>query len=351
MKKIGFIATLLGALVGGFSSTAAFADCNPCCAPSCCELTFCGGKFKVGADWLYGKAQQDGLLIGEIETNVLTTTPTTADGHHIRPKFDYENGFRVYGGFELPCDQWELGAAYVYTPGKGSTGFHTPAINLPVGTTQTVEGFINTGETLLSGLSGSWKSNLNQVDLEFSRTIKCGECFKLRPHIGARAAWGNQKYHVASTLLVPITIDLVTEDFPLGTTTQYDHYKQKFQGYGVEGGLWAEYNLSCGLSVVGHVGGSVLYSKFNTHHRIEEATVTPTTTTLLSVDTDHDTIWTAIPTVEYFAGLQYADNMCDYDFSIHVGYAQQVFFDLNRMTRQDGNYSFQGLVLGADVAF
>ena len=58
----------------------------------------------------------------------------------------------------------------------------------------------------------------------------------------------------------------------------------------------------------------------------------------------HDHITTATPTVDYFIGLQFADQLCDLSFAVRCGWEQHVIFDTNRIFG-NGNLSAQGLTL------
>lgn len=85
---------------------------------NCCEWSMCDGRFTVGAEWLYWKTQSD-FEIGDVivfeesrddpYTQITKCTPKRFD-------FQYDNGFRVYAGYELPCDCWDVGVSYVYLP-------------------------------------------------------------------------------------------------------------------------------------------------------------------------------------------------------------------------------------------
>ena len=117
MKKNSFLLNLLGiALCCGPVAQIAADSCYPTSA-SYCDWSFCDGKITLGADWLYWQVQEDGLNLGTAET----ATPnfglaTDLDKHNTNPKFQYENGYRVNIGYELPCDSWDLDIAYTYMP-------------------------------------------------------------------------------------------------------------------------------------------------------------------------------------------------------------------------------------------
>lgn len=392
MKKFALTTLLLGALTGGFASSAVADDCcfNPC-APPCCEWSFCDGKFRVGADYLYWKTEADNLQVGSRTTtgSVSLHVPTISTGtgsgsgsgsgsassgsvafsgsgsgtssaatipdalltDHFHPNFKYDSGFRVWLGYELPCDLWEVSVAYTYLPSRASTGIESVTLPVATGNQINIDGIplpvplVVPGVGTFPGLESTaarWSTTFQYIDVDLARTVRFGECFRLRPHIGFRAAWGtqtlNQVYAFDTTVIG-------------GPTTLFSHEKEKYQGYGLEGGLWADYHLGYGLSVVGHVGGSILYTKIKNHAQEFIFTAGATPPGIGFAEVHSGTQHTAIPSLDYFAGLQYADNFCDFDFNLHIGWEQHVWFDLSRLRGRNGNFSQQGLTAGLEVGF
>ncbi len=345
MKKFAFTSLLLGALMGGLASQATAADCAPCqpdCAP-CCGF----GTFKAGADWLYWKTHTDVVSPTSIQT---TYTDGDASSKSIQQKFDYKSGYRVNVGYELPGDLWEVNASYTYVPTRASSGdvFIAPA-------THQATQLINTSNTYNNGIStatfyhGKTSMNLSGVDVDISRTILCGESlnFSLRPHIGFRGVWIDQKYHENVILS---TSNTNSTNYGVSAT------KIDFQGYGVEGGLWSEWKFCNGLSIVGHVGGSILYSRFKQTGFTRETDVATdgTTTTPYNLDSTLVT-YDGTPTVDYFVGLQYENCFCNTNWNVHIGWEQHIWFNLCEINVQvtggATHISYQGLTLGLEVGF
>ncbi len=331
------------------------------CAPACCEWSLCDGKVRVGADFLWDIVQVDGLKAGE-HNFVGTRSTRNGDGTSTVPFHDHtdvhvkdiwESAFRVFASYEIPCCEWEVGAIYTYHPAHAKTPSHSDHENSEE-TNVNDEYFTSIARgDHLSSLRGKYHSNLNQFDLDLSRQVKFGECFRIRPHVGFRAAWADQQYDIVSVLSEE-------ED---GTRGYKDIYKQDFEGYGLEAGLFATWEIGCGFSIVGHFGGSVLYSEFFASHGVRgfnnacdftthrfENTCTPTEDSRSSHKAK-----TVIPTVEYFAGLEYENHFCEFEVRARVGWEQQVYFDFNRFDSPfslgNGNYTASSVVIGADVAF
>lgn len=362
MRKFVFITLLFGASTGGLAASA-FADNGSGdgnCAPDCREWSFCDGKFKIGGEWRLNQVKEDGLYIGSL--NTMGTVPTNLveiiQPNNIHSFGDRTSGYRAYAAYEFPCCAWELGAIYTYTQANAQTGKVVP------GAGQTLTSFYTQGSSNpLSLLQGKWNSNLNQLDIDFSRGLIFGKCFGMRPHIGVRVAWGDQNYHVNAQFVAPLVVASSMPFFlPIGTANVADHLRQKFHGCGIEGRLDSTWDVGYGLSIVGYFGGSVLYSRIDVDNRQLASSVpimpsddVSTAPALLSENLDKDRLYTAIPTVEYFVGLEYEAEFCEFEIAAYVGWEQQVYFNLNHFTtyvsKGFGNYSVSSVIVGAEVGF
>lgn len=354
MKKHTLYYNLIGAALCAVASPLAAADfCNPC--SNNYEWSCCDGKINFGADWLYWKVTEDNLSLGDIinATDDVAVHNTDFRLTDVDQKFKYTSGFRVNLGYEMPCDCWGVNVNYTYMPSNSSSNsfsgefdelrsFFPNIVNFPI--------FLVGSESFLPNLlsiSSKWDLTANNIDVDIGRTLCFGECIKVRPHIGFRATWFDQKLktHIATENLDGYDLSTVEADFL---------FKENFRGYGVEGGLWGEWQIGCGLSFIGHVGGSILYSKIHTKQSffaLESATfgTVPEFSNTLTGQSCH-TVWTATPTMDYFVGLQYADCICDMLFAARVGWEQHVIFNANRLAH-DGNLGAQGLTLGFEVGF
>lgn len=331
MKKNTIIFNLVAAILCGFTAPAAADFCGQN-YNDCCEWSLLDGKVSVGADWLYWKVQQDGVLPGSVVTTTTVDSLTTTSSRRSHPSFKWDSGFRVNLGYELPCDCWDVNLAYTYIPSHAR-------INNFVADAETVR-FVPVDGASFAAYTSKWDFNGNNIDLDLGRTVAFGECLTVRPHVGFRTTWFDQKFRS-----VGINGD-VTQTATIATTS----IKEKFQGYGVEAGLWTDYKLGCGVSLVGHFGGSILYSKFKINSTAVSALVVENAETITAIDYSSESFYAATPSVDYFIGLQYADTLCDTIFKARLGWEQHVLFDTNRYL-SSGNLSTQGLTLGVDVGF
>lgn len=372
MKKSSLFAVTLGLLASGMTNQIVAQDCGTNYS-NCCNTSYCDGKFKVGAEWLYWKGEQDNMVLAQtVAGSSDNTTPAflLSDTCDVQSNYKYTNGFRINVGYELPCNGWEANVIYTnlpihaqsktinaITPTNAQNPGSGPYFIIEPNTFYLILQQLN--EALRLALPSNsdfqtfqqkWNLNLNQVDLDIGRTICFNDCISIRPHAGFRALWYTDKQRAVFTG----TSSFGTEDPPTSTFESNVSFKDKFTGYGVEAGLWGTWQIGGGVSLIGHFGGSILYSKFVLNEDIESVVVNtfteePSETipfTTAFTDTNH----AATPTVDYFLGLEYADVMCDMSFAIRAGWEQHVYFETNRFF-QAGNLSTQGLTLGLEVGF
>lgn len=337
MKKFAFTTLLLGALLGGFTTSASADDCCYQTPSYCDDTSLCYGKFTVNGDWLYWKVEQESLYYADLLTNLSSANvPNSTYDKALTPNFHYTNGFRVGIGYELPGDEWKFGVVYTYIPGHGKSN------NTTENSTQSISQDFS--DDLASTYKTKWNLNFSYLDIDLARSISCGESFRLSPHIGFRGAWMNQKFHSSSIL---------STSTARSTNYGYGKVEETLNGYGIEGGLWGEWNIGFNFSFVGHVGGSILYSKFKGKFDTTQVNVAADGTETTPIDqSNRFPITTSTPSVDYFVGLQYAANLCNFDVSAHIGWEQHIFFNmLNQVVNPEGNLSAQGLTLGLAVGF
>ena len=125
---------------------------------------------------------------------------------------------------------------------------------------------------------------------------------------------------------------------------------EKMFGIGIEGGIWADWHIWGGCSLIGHAGGSIMCSNFRNKAQMN----------LITNDPDNapeglihykDHVLTGTPSLDYFLGLQYCTCLWSSVVNVRIGWEEHVFFDVNQMSVNGGNLTLQGLTLGAAVAF
>jgi hypothetical protein len=329
------------------------------------EWSVGSGKFKIGAAWLYWQVNQDNLIAG---TFIRENAEGVRFSKPIGINQQWNSGYRVNIGYEF-CDCWELELYYTNIPVRTHSRHHRLDDNfddsIVLSDQFCFSDFIDPAP--LNSLRNKWRSELSWLDLDISREVCFGECLTVRPHIGFRTLWNNRTYHIHGTFVDPstaVTVPGAVDPFFAA------HLKDDLTGYGAEGGLWGNYELGCGLSIVGHFGGSILYTKHRTHQAAANANYFVSTTPIVgAVASDSDDVssdlveayldpiyskhshFFGIPTMDYFIGVQYQSTFCDFILTTTLGWEQHIFFDINRLSRNHGNLSAQGLTLNFEAAF
>ena len=307
------------------------------------EWSVGSGKFKIGGAWLYWQMHQDNLEAADIvrvhsESGARSCRPVS-----INQKWN--SGFRVNVGYEF-CDCWELGLIYTDLPHRSHSRHHR--LENDIDSFDLSSGFyfshlINPAN--LNALRTKWRSDLSWLDLDISRTVCFGECFTIRPHVGFRTLWNNRRFHVHGEFANP---DSAVAVQGASDPCFVARLRDDLTGYGAEGGLWANYELGCGLSIVGHFGGSILYAKHRTHQGSADANFfldnpSPGVSVegavaaegedshreaqevlLNPVHWRHSQFF-GVPTMDYLIGVQYESTFCDFILTTTLAWEQHVF--------------------------
>lgn len=314
--------------------------CEPACIDEspCVQNNDCAGRFTVGGDWLYWKIEQEQMEIGANVTISDVDGTATITSDVIRPKFKYSSGYRVFADYTLPASEWKITAAYTHAPTSASVS----ATEDPVGIPMDFISLFSVNFPLLNAISqvmfdsasASWNAQMNYLDLDIARTFQPHERFEVTPHLGLRGLWSHQKF----------VIEGIGTDANIAFLS---NLKGKTDGLGVEGGLWGTLKVADGFSIVGHFGGSVMYTKFKNSGSLDGNQ----DDTLLHIEYS-DNLYKNIAMVDSFVGLRYMTQFSEFGVSVHVGWEQHILFDLNQFSiTGDGNLTMQGLTLGAGLSF
>lgn len=296
-------------------------ECSPC---PC---------FEIGADWLYWNADQSNLVLasevfsedGTVNTNVLSTD------------FKARNGYRIFADYTFCNNEWNIGAIFTHALGKGNDSANVDPESIDTSfivlNSTSFPIFNSLIGLFLSSVSYDWDLRLNYFDLDLSRPYPLCSSLVINPHIGFRGLWMRQNLNLRGFV-------------PAVTATVNTTMKDKMNAYGVEGGMEANWNIACGFSIIGHLGGSLLYAKINTEQNFV-ATDGDVVTIHVS-DTTHN----ASPTIDSFIGLQYVNNCWGCPINLHGGWEQHIIFEANHFQIfNNANLTVQGLTLGGSLCF
>ena len=311
------------------------------------EYSWHKDRFHIGVDWLYWIAKEDNLGLGATVNDYPGDLKSVDIGIN-SSEFKYRSGFRVSTAYRFPVREWNLGLEYTYLPihsmtvKKSAIGqFDTPHSEFIAGIDRNyaiLEAF--TATSAIQAISSYWKGNLNNIDLDLARSIPLLGCINLIPHIGLRAAWLQQTMFIDLNLFTP----------SINNATFLEFFgDQQYTGYGVQGGIGANWNLGWGFSFCGHLGGSILYSLFQVDQEVHGFLVRDGLEVVnahLKVD-----ITRATPTFDCFLGVQYQFPLFGRWIDAHVGWEQHIFFDMNFIGVFGGNFTTQGLNAGLGITF
>lgn len=306
------------------------------CIPECACESDCG-TFSFGADWLYWKVEQQKMQVGA----EVTLTPGINDNFSIhskvlKPKFKTDSGYRIFADYVTPNNCWRVEAAYTHVPSKA--GFNH--VGNPATSTFNFISLFGTNFPLLNAISSEsfnslnsqWDVDVNYFDLDLSRTFTfCDCCLEIRPHLGIRGEWIDQKFIIGGTNTLSFTSTM----------------KGRLSGIGLEGGLWGGWNMGCGFQLIGHVGGSIVYAKSHNRGRLV-GTMNGATTTVDYSDNSH----LSLPSADSFIGIAYSNCLFNHVVQLHVGWEHHLILNTNQFSISgDEEMTLQGLTLGGSIAF
>lgn len=301
------------------SSLSVASDCCYTSSVDCCDDP-CGClPVRVEADYLLWQLRtpyDHSSVITEVSTDVTKEKYYGDD-------YDYKSGFRLgvyYDGLFSCLDVGVIWTTYY-------TSFHD---SIDIDSNQNFRIDSDVDE-----LSIKKQVNFNYVDLDFSSRFCPTCCLSLRPHIGLRALWLNFNSRAEFSGDIGTTTD---------TLHINRHYRDEDSGIGLQGGLWAEWQLGCGFSLVGHFGGSVLLYEDQYRFKLNAVTKDSSGNELTNVlEEECETIKSSQQTFDYFLGVKYNTRLCNNDVYVQVGW-EHIFLNFEY-------YQFQGLTVGLGTSF
>lgn len=356
-----------------------------------------GHGFSVGADFLFWKTREDGLVYGVQNTATPATgtlavpaTPThvITKGHALNVAQRWTPGFRVQAGFDPQGDKmdgWDFNAAWTHMSVKpkknnsavlatatGTAGgpYIMPSLQNPAYMGSNAEAppvfaGIPTGSLDFAySAQAAWNLKLNLVDLELGKEFYAGnsKTFSLRPHFGVRYA--SVKQDLATTYLSWTTpASVPTAPTAASTITSVITNDQKATGFGVRGGIDAEYGIPMGsdscVSIYGKLAASLLMTKFDVSNSSGLSAVGAFGATSPAVghykgDVDNNSDHATKAVADLDLGVQWEKGFSGnkYWLTVAAGWEQHIFFNHNRMIRFVDNAATGNFINnGGDLAF
>jgi hypothetical protein len=320
----------------------------------------------ITADYILWKAYEEGLAYaydGVANAPTPVNPSSASSGEVLRPKFEWESGFKIGLGNKFSHDGWDIYAQYTWLRSDAESDEEEEDCCV----TETVIAKSNywlataaCPEAVLMGEEGSkWRLNsFNVLDLELGRDFYISKFLTLRPFGGLKFSWQHQKYKVkySDILFVGDQSDTPpsTSTIPLGSNVELE-FKQREFGVGLRAGMDTQWYFCKWLGAYGNFALTALWNRF--HERREVEVKTPTG---IEFDSERikDKVYDVTAVLEIGLGLffEWAFSNDAYMFSLAAGWEDQVWFNQNNMiflmaNDAPGNLSFQGFTLKAGFAF
>jgi hypothetical protein len=318
-------------------------DLTTCCVPQYFSYGM-PSRFTVFGDFIYWRTDVENTEVAEKGTES-SSNPLVASVKTLQPKGKWRAGFRAgIGGKFGECDNTELML--------GWTHLNARSAHVQKSTTAATDIILPMGSSLLgpraSSVNAFWKLHINVLDLDWGRTYFPANRFTLTPHAGMRGALFNFHMHqnfdsiwsFYTPAATPTPAGLVQQ---LGSTS--NRSKFNYAGAGIKAGTDAAWRLSECWSVVGKLGLSLLYGKYNIKQHLEGFATDGLIDGSLLLPADihfKKDMWRMRSNLEAFLGVMVEKTFgCDdqYDFAISVGYEMSQWFQLNEIPQIQDNYN------------
>ncbi|NNM43986.1 MAG: hypothetical protein HKM07_06550 [Chlamydiae bacterium] len=374
-------------------------------------------SFVVDASFIYWQADVEDLDAGvqgnfdvNTDPSALTSGCSSDFGFHnsikdINMDFKWEPGFKFGLGLVWgERDQYDLMLNWTWIRPKATANSRTydqlPAVNLA--TSLTPANIASTLQALVGGIlegaaipgyaslfsggparhaSSKWRLHYNTVDLEFGRNFFLGKNLTLRPHIGLRGAWLNQR--LDNTYLpklgtvalgTPVSLGAFNVN-SLAITNATMNGEDEYHAVGLRAGADVYWNFTNHFAAYGKVSGSILYGyeeieqNFTINTSVNVSGIPGSTSVNVNFPVDNNyraTSHTTKTTLQGILGLMwhtgFEDSGCH--FYVSAGYEVNEWFHLNNFrtinenafvfetkTIRKGNLGLHGLTVDVRLDF
>lgn len=281
----------------------------------------CCTGFSIEGDYLYWQPSPQAVGTLQVTTSNGVSNETRITAKDIKTK--YFPGYRVGLFYQDQCVCWKLGLIWTHIDSNTRSSFVAP------------EG----GQALFSNTqlaSAKLDKKVDYLDFDVAVRARILSCFIITPHIGIRG------YRESDELIINASGSIPASPF---NSVINDKTNTISKSCGIEGGIWMEWNLSCGLSFIGHFGGSIMLTdtKSKTNGTIVETdsggTVLVNSTTRFRAHQKARGLGMA----NYFIGAQYTFDLCDLELTLRAGW-EHFGIIVN-------NFEFEGLTAGLTIGF
>lgn len=206
-----------------------------------------GTDLWLQAEALYMHATEDGM-----NYVINSHNSSFADGRVKNASYDWDWGFRVGVGYNMPHDGWDLLLNWTWFHSHEHHDDEADAGEFLMPTTTNASN--SQGNLLVTEANEHHHLHLNLVDLEMGREFFVSKWLTMRPHFGLRAGWIHRNFEV----------ELEGGD-ALTTNTLEDEFHNRYRGIGLRTGFDTQWGLGSGWSVYGQLAFSLLYGRQHLH--------------------------------------------------------------------------------------
>jgi hypothetical protein len=300
------------------------------------------------ADWLIWQAHENGLSYAVKAQAGLPPETALYKSSVKNMEFDWDFGFRLGLGYNLPHDGWDLYANWTWFEDKASqtTSVGSSHALLPISAYPPA----NEDTMGFRSAHAKWRLHLNMIDLDLGREFFVSKWMTLRPFVGLRTAWVRQ--HQSVTFTKALSESDQTGALLKGTNNYW--------GIGPRTGLNTQWGLGSGFSLFGNMGCSLLYGFFQVDTYQNQLLSGGAHNDAVS-NTDSNRVGRVI--TEVALGLRWDTMFMDdgFHFGIQGGWEQLMFFGQNQFktllntaggfVANQGDLTIQGWTLAIRLDF
>jgi len=288
----------------------------------------------ITADFIYWTVREDGMFHA-----VSGVGPNVGKGRVHDLDWEWDPGFKVGLGFNLPHDGWDIFAEYTWIRTSVSdTVSQDPA------TSNLISYWTINGIAPIQFLARSRATldvHFNDIHLELGRNSYLSQYLKLRIHAGLQGTWINQDYEVYQTL----------PDDSMYRLSQ----NQDFWGIGLRAGLNTSWQFTQNWSFYADFALSILWGEFDLDRKDRSIINDVDTTNIHTGVSPH----TFEPVLSIDAGLRWETWFSNGDFHLlfQAGWEHQLWILQNEFikvpteTDHVGDLVLQGLTVRARFDF
>lgn len=278
------------------------------------------------------------------------------EGRVKRMKFDWDWGFRLDLGYQIPNQKMDLDLIWTRFETSGSTST-SPGFPPSLFSVWTYPG---------AGLSTELQAKahtdlkLNIADLVMGATFSPRKFLDITPSIGLSSAWIDQNFsiHLSGGSNTQIFNGIVVDD--------HIRLHNDFWGIGPKFGLHTQWLLGCGFSIIGNVDAALLYGLFEVKQSetTELANLTPSSN---YYDIDHNRFHLLRANLDLLLGMRWERLFSSdrYRLSLEAGWETFLFWGQNQLMRfvtpgsgnaginttMGGDLCLQGLTMRGSFSF